>query len=497
LNQPDPTLRPSNPQAQRDAGIEPSTKAVSPVLRYGSFVFSVAGARVAGILITSLTFPYLVRHLGVETYGLWNYVLAVTAFLNILADPGFTTYAVQQVAARRQGGFELLADIFVLRSLSSAIALVILLIFTFLEVRLDVRQLLRLYGGGFIVVSLLSADRFLGAVEMFHARSVLIVTQQALYAAGIFVLIHTPKDVVWLPISILGSSALTAVAGWTVLWRCGYKLHATLHPEQWGGIIVPSAHYAFSSLMSTLYHRFGYFAVRWYLGDHALGLYSAAARLVDILSQFVTLVLYVLTPRMARSAKLGAIPRRLAQFTVGLVALISIPLAAGLRSTAHLLVPWILGQKYLEDIALLKGMSFYLITAPAASLLAGTMLYAMGRHRSYLIATSGGAVAGILLYLVLTPVFGLNGAGLGFVLAELFVAAIAYALLPRELQDLWKNPMILVATGGALLMTLLLKIAGPYVQNLLPMVVLGASVYLLSCGWFVRGWLGRELSSAE
>ncbi|HEX8817291.1 MAG TPA: hypothetical protein VF753_17490 [Terriglobales bacterium] len=37
--------------------------------RYAEFLFSATVARVAGILITAVTFPYLVRVLGVTTYG--------------------------------------------------------------------------------------------------------------------------------------------------------------------------------------------------------------------------------------------------------------------------------------------------------------------------------------------------------------------------------------------------------------------------------------------
>lgn len=472
-------------------------KPAKPLLRYSGFIFSVGGARVAGILMTSLTFPYLVRHLGVEMYGLWSYVIAVCAFLGIAADPGLTTYAIQQVAARREGGFELVPDVLVLRLFSSSIALVVLLVIAFFEVRPDVRHLLRIYGIGLLFVNMLSADRFLSAVEMFHARSLLIVTQQAIYALGIFALVRAPGDVVWLPVSILGPSALTGLVGWTLMWRRGFKLHRAIRPQRWKSILVPSAHYGFASLMSTLYHRTGYLAVRWFLGDHALGLYAAAARFVDLLEQFVTPVLYVLTPRMALAAKSGVAPKRLSRFAVAVVALISIPLTAGLISTAHLLVPWILGARYLPDISLLKWMSPYLITTPAASLLAGTILYAMGRHRAYLMSTAGGAVAGVLLYLTLIPALGLTGAALAFVLAEFFVAAIAYTLLPRELRDLWKNPMVGIALAGTMLMVIAVRIVNAHSSSVAVVVSVGVLVYIASCGWFVRKWLREELRSLQ
>ena len=59
----------------------PTMKPTSAVVRYGGFVLSVGAARALGAVITSITFPILVRRLGVEMYGLWSYVVALCAFL--------------------------------------------------------------------------------------------------------------------------------------------------------------------------------------------------------------------------------------------------------------------------------------------------------------------------------------------------------------------------------------------------------------------------------
>lgn len=467
------------------------------LVRYGGFLFSVGGARVAGILISSLTFPYLVRHLGVQIYGLWSYVVAICSFLGIIADPGLTTYVTQQVAAQRERGFELIPDFLALRLLSAVIAMGILLVIAFFEVRPDVRQLLRLYGIGILIVNLLSSDGFLTSLEMFHARSLLIVAQQAIYALAIFTFVRVPADVMWVPIGMLGSSALSAVTGWALMWQRGFKVPRILRPQLWKGILVPSAHYALATLMSNIYQRTGHLLVRWFLGDYALGLYAAAVRLVDLLRGFVIMVLYVLMPRLALAAKSEAGVGRLARFAFGVMAIISIPLTAGLISTAPLVVPWVLGAKYLDDISLLKWMSPYLLAASAASLFVGTILYALGRHRAYLACTVSGAVAGGLLYMILIPVLGLTGAGVALVLAEFVVAAAGYASLPRELRSLWKDPVIAIALAAALLMVIAVRSVNAYIPKVSVVVPVGVFVYVVSCGWFVRKWLVEQLGDLQ
>jgi O-antigen/teichoic acid export membrane protein len=241
--------------------------------------------------------------------------------------------------------------------------------------------------------------------------------------------------------------------------------------------------------MSNLYHRTGHVVVRWFLGEHALGLYAAAIRFVGVLRDLVTTVLVVMMPRMALSARMEAGMVRLSRMASSVIALLSIPLMFGTVVAAQLIVPLVMGANYSEAIPLVKVTAPYLVTAPAASLLTGTILYAMGRHRAYLASTMGGAIAGVLLYFTLIPLFGLRGAGLAFVIGESVVAVIGYALLPADLRGLWKNPLIAVAIGAALLMTAAVVVFRQYNSQPILVVLVGATVYVLGTVWFIRKWL--------
>ena len=453
--------------------------------RYGGYIFSVAGARTAGILISSLTFPYLLRRLGVEAYGQWSYVVALCALLNVIADPGMNLFLTQHVAARRKSAFETIPDVLFLRLITSLITGLALLAITSRETQGNVRELLYLYGIGILFVNLVAADHLLGALELFHARSLLTVMQQLLYALMVFIFVRSTRNLIWLPISILSSSMASALVAWIILWRNGLRFRARLRPACWRGILRPSLHYAGSSLMSNIYHRAGHLLVRWFLGDFALGIYAAAVRFVEILRGFVITGLQVLMPRIAAAANSAPELRRLARLATSIIAILSIPLTVGLIGTAHLMVPWVLGTKYLADVELLRWMAPYLITASAASLFSGTILFAVGRYRAYFASTASGALAGVFLYVTLIPFWGLRGAALAFVSAELIVAVVALARIP-EIHGSWKNSVFWIAPASALLMIFAIKLANSYTSQAMVVVLVGACVYAMSCGWFVR-----------
>ena len=451
------------------------------LLRYGGFALSVTTARVVGTILTAATFPFLVRRLGVDIYGLWSYVVAVCGFTGLVANPGLTTYAAQQVAARREAAFETISDVLILRVLAGGVAVAAVLVVASFEVRHDVRFLLKLYGVASVLTGSLSLDYLLSSLELFHAQSFISIAQQCLYAAGIFTMVRSPKDVIWVPVSILGSAFLTSLIGWAFLWREGYRFRFSIAPRRWAAILVPS-----------LYHRSGLLAVRWYLGEHALGLYAAAARLADVLRNFLSVTQIVLMPRMALRASSANGLFRLTRIAASVLVWFGVPLTVGGIVTAPVVIPWLLGAQFHEAVRAFQWIALYVITAPAGALFAGTILYAMGRHRAYFVSTLAGAATAVVLNLSLPPLFGIAGACIAYVLGELGVALCAYLLCPPEVRAAAKTPLLSVTAIASLIMGASLWVALP--RHLPPLVLVG-----LGCAVYFIVWagIGRKLLKKE
>jgi PST family polysaccharide transporter len=462
------------------------------LLRYGGFAVSVTTARIVGTILTASTFPFLVRRLGVDVYGLWSYVLAVCAFTGLLANPGLTTYAGQQVAARREAAFETVSDVLILRILASGIAVIAILVVASFEVRQDARLLLKWYGVASVLTGSLSLDYLLSSLELFHVQSFILIAQQSLYAVGIFTMVRSPQDVIWVPVSIVASAFLTSLIGWTFLWRAGYRFRFSIAPRRWGVIMVPSLHYAGSSLMSSLYHRSGHIAVRWYLGEHALGLYAAAARLADVMRNFLSVTQTVVMPRMALRANSAEGLSRLTRIAASVLMWFGVPLTVGGIVTAPVVVPWLLGAQFQEAAHAFQWVTPYMITAPAAALFAG-ILYAMGRHRAYFISTMVGAVSAVVLCLTLPPLFGIAGACVAFVLGEVGVALCAFLLCPPEVRAAAKTPLLGVALIASLFMGAALWFALPRHLHPLALIGVGCAVYVISWAGIGRRLLKREV----
>jgi len=462
------------------------------LLRYGGFALSVTTARVVGTILTAATFPFLVRRLGVDVYGLWSYVVAVCGFTGLLANPGLSTYAAQQVAARRQAAFETVSDVVVLRILAGGVAVVAVLVVASFEARQDVRFLLRWFGVASVLTGGLSLDYLLSSLELFHVQSFVSIAQQGLYAIGVFTMVRSPKDVIWVPVSIIGSAFLTSLIGWTFLWRAGYRFRFSIAPRRWAVILVPSLHYAGSSLMSSLYHRSGHVAVRWYLGEHALGLYAAAARLADVLRNFLSVTQTVLMPRMALRANSAEGLSRLTRIAASVLVWFGVPLAVGGVITAPVVVPWLLGAQFHEAVPAFQWVAPYVITAPSAVLFAG-IIYAMGRHRAYFVSTLAGAVSAVVLYLALPPLFGIAGACVAFVLGELGVALCAFLLCPPEVRAAAKTPLLGIAVIASVFMGVALWIALPRHLHPLALIGVGCAVYAIVWAALGRHRLKREV----
>jgi hypothetical protein len=84
-----------------------------------------------------------------------------------------------------------------------------------------------------------------------------------------------------------------------------------------------------------------------------------------------------------------------------------------------------------------------------------------------------------------------------FVLGELAVGITAYLLIPRDLQDLWRNPFIAIAAFSSVLMVGAVRIVNASTSRPLLVVGAGAAVYIITAGLLGRRVLLEQFGDAK
>jgi len=174
-----------------------------------------------------------------------------------------------------------------------------------------------------------------------------------------------------------------------------------------------------------------------------------------------------------------------------------LPLMVGILTTAQVLVPLVLGAQYAESARLLPWLAAYVVVAPLAAFFSGTVLYALGKHREYLISTATGAAVAVVAYLLLVPLSGTRGASIAFVLGEAVVAAVAYRMAPEAARDVWNSGLLKVAVAGTGLMAVALVAARLSRVPTLAAAIASGVLYVLFCGWLSRGRIRTEMQRGD
>ena len=424
-----------------------------------------AGWLVAAQALTSgLQFPLSVliaRYLGAEDYGRWGFALSFVALLAVLADFGFSTLALRDLARDWAGRRLYLGNLMLIKVALGALLLALMaLVQPLLTDDPTVRALVYVMGGQAL---LLSFSQLLHAVFRVAGRSYLETAVRGAQSLALFggalLLMRAgagpvPLAAVFLAASGLGCLAAAGLAarlaGATPL-RFDPVVQRRLLTDAWPvglGMALTSVYYYLDTVLLGLFgHR------------QAVGWYSAAYVFITAAALLIAAIRGAFLPYQARLAhgpagERSALLRGYGALTVSL----ALPVALGGMVAAGPLLSFLFGAEYrpatlaLQILSLNAGLMF-------VSSFLGSQLLAGDRQRTYLVGVGAGAVINTVLNVILIPLYSLEGAALATVLAELWVAGFMYWQTRRDMgfspvEVLWR-PAAASCVMAAVLVVLL------------------------------------------
>jgi O-antigen/teichoic acid export membrane protein len=392
--------------------------------------------QVFNLLLPLITYPYLIRVLGKETYGLVVFAQAIIGYLLILVGFGFNISATKEVSIHRDDQdklSEIVSSVLILKSGLLLVSLIILSVLVFFIPQATGYKDLFFLTMWMCLYDVIFPIWYFQGIEKMKYITWITLTSRLTFLALIFVLIKSPEDYLFIPV-INGIGALLG-GGLSLLIIFGGKaVRFRLQPYRVLKYYLKDSLPIFISNVSThLYLSTNKVIVGTFLGMSEVAYYDLAEKITTVLKIPQSILSQTVFPRISKEKDLSFIKKIFwIAITVNtvlfiLVILLSKPLVLILG-----------GQQMVSAIPVLHILALTVPVIAMSNLFGVQLLISFGYNREFsrVIVTSG--LVYLLQLLILWPTIGFTIISVSAiaVITEIFVTICMFHLCKK--YDLWK-----------------------------------------------------------
>jgi len=383
-----------------------------------------------------ITFPYLVRVLGPDGYGLVAFATAFVAYFTIITDYGFNLSATRDISINRNDN-KLVSEIFnsvlsvklILLMISVLIIIPIIFIFDRFYSNIDIYLITFLS----VLGTALFPVWFFQGIEKMKFITVISVSIKIIWVVLVFVFVQSSEDIIVLVSLNSGSHILTGLLSLLIIklkFGIGYS---TPEFKKIKEQFIVGWHYFLSTASISLYTTSTTFILGLFAGDAIVGYYSAADKIrhavQNISSSAGTTIFPHLSAEFNRSKEAAFDFINKYYKIVGSFML----LVSGLLYLfAEEIILLILGEDYVNSVLVLKIISFLPLIIFFSNVAGVQIMLNLGYKKEFakFIFTSG--VFSIIVSLILVPIYFEIGTAITVVLTEIIVTTQMLIFLRKK-----------------------------------------------------------------
>jgi O-antigen/teichoic acid export membrane protein len=388
-----------------------------------------------GLLLSLVSAPLIIRHLGDAEFGRYSAVLAVIAIVSGLTEGGVNTVAMRElaVARERHRRDELMGDLLGLRLVLTAVGVALAVGFAAVAG----------YGGSLVLGTALAGIGLLGALLQsllaavlqsqlrFGWATLVDLLRQVLTAGLIVVLVIADAGVVeFLAVSI--PAGLVALVLTVILLGGQISLRPGFHPQRWMKLLRDTSVFAVAVAVNTLYFRISLVLMSLVAVAVETGYFAISFRVMEVLVGLPALLLGSAFPIISRTAwsDRARFDRTVARmFELGF--LLGTFAAVGLILGAPFAIEVLTGSADHPATSVLQIQGAGILATFIASA-TGFPLLSLRRNKETLVANILCLLTAVVLTLTLTPTYGADGAAISAVVGEFLLAIVNSIALVRK-----------------------------------------------------------------
>lgn len=387
--------------------------------------FSLTLLQGVSYLLPLITFPYLIRVLGIEHFGLLSFATAIVAYFSIFVDYGFNLTATKEISIHREDIekiYEIFSSVMIIKMILLTISYIVLFIIILYFEKLSKNWGIYVATSGIIAGQAIFPIWFFQGMEKMKYITYLSVISRVIFTATIFLVIKNEGDYYMVPILVSLSSILTGLLSLTIIMR-KFKIKFRLQPISTLKLHQKKAHHIFLSNISVaLYTMTTIVLLGFFTNNTVVGYYSIADKLIFAIKQLIAPLSQALYPYICKKILTS---KDMAINIVKSLSIALIPLGVIATIVLFLFSEQILllvfGSKALVSLQVFRILSLIPLLVVIDTLLGSLLMLAFDKNKEYSSIIISAGIISLMLNLLLIPLYQEIGAAVSVLLVEIYI----------------------------------------------------------------------------
>lgn len=377
-------------------------------------------------LITPLIiYPYLIRVLGKEIYGVVAFSYAIIAYLTVFINFGFDISEIKEISIYRDNKkkvSEILSTVLTIKIIFALLSILGLFIILQIIPELNKHKWLYIASIGLLLDTAINPRFYFQGVEKMKFITYLTVTSKLIFLVLIFLVIKKPSHYIFVPLFTSIGTLISSLIGLFIVF--GKQDVHLIRPSLLNiKEMISNSFPFFTSRVSVLaINKTNILLLGTFVGYTEVAYYDLAEKLVNVMKMPFNIFNQVLFPNVSKTKNIGLVKKTL-KYLLGIYVL-------GYLSLYVISEPIIKifgGNEMLPARFVLYILGISAITELISVFLGAPMLLVMGYKKEY----NGSIIWGSIFYLFLIlSLYIFNNIGL-YQLAAATVIASAFILIYR------------------------------------------------------------------
>jgi len=254
------------------------------------------------VLLPIFTYPYLIRTIGKEIYGLVIYAQAVVSYLVLMVSFGFNISATKEISIHRDNKLklsEIISSVLIIKGVLFVVAMIFITLIVIIVSDIKQHALLFYLTMWLCIYELIFPVFYFQGIEKMKYITYLTLVSRLLFLTLIFVFVHSKQDYLKVPILSGVGAIIAGLLSQYILYKDGiYIKFQSISTLKY--YIKNSYVMALANASNAFKYNFNLILVKLFFSYSEVAYFDLALKISNIGNAFLDLISQTIFPKMSR-----------------------------------------------------------------------------------------------------------------------------------------------------------------------------------------------------